>query len=692
MVKVAPPKDWAPPQSESISQDSAGTKSKFDFDDIDELLAKPERQVSSWDTASQSSIDAPAPDSLNSPNSPKVESSKVQPPAPDPEAAPRWKGDQGQTAQPLLPDKNWESEKSKGQKAWLRIVAAVLGSILLAGFIFAIMTQRAAQPANNVGKKLDENANQDPNLDASLQPGDSNSADTALVETETGNETDLKNSETENSETENSETENSETDPPVLPIQQLPSDSNPLTQKTEPQTDSTQTDSTQTDPTPTEPSEQASRLPSPFRNSEAEKPLATSRNPTRKQAGVGMVTNIEKQIGDLSGLLEQSGTSLSDLQDATIEAAGDSLAGIPKYVIEKPGSIKSDLERLNLNVGGLLFEQTPLPVVARELSALSGVPITIDARAIEAAGKEINQRISATIKDTDLNSAMDQILAPLGITKKADSVGLKFTVAQSKDFKKASHSTADFSSVDAQAKQNFIAYIQGMIAPEIWVRPQEPAEIELQGDDLVAKCPAEVHAQIDRLFSKLLAANALISAPTDLAAINQTLTRSAAILPKLEAGIENQHTIQLPIGLFLTKLQSKSSVTVVVDWENLAQQGWNPQTLIPGNIDEPTTGDVVKKLVQSMNLSVVAIDDSTLMLTTPQQAANTRDIEVYPVSKLLAGKFDEDRLKEAFATTLGYELRNEKYVYDSSCQCFIVAASQAKQRQVAALLKRLEGI
>ena len=405
-----------------------------------------------------------------------------------------------------------------------------------------------------------------------------------------------------------------------------------------------------------------------------------------------MVAKIENEMGDLAGLLEKSGASLNDLRDVAFEASGQTIVGIPKYVVEKPGAMKSDLERLKLNVGGILFEDTPLPVVVRDLISISGVPITIDARSLEAAGKDLNQPVSLTITDTDLNTAMDKILAPLGITKQPDSVGLKFTVANPQDLKPAPYSLKEFAGLDEEAKKSFMAYIQAMIDPQIWVRQQNPAMIELQGDDIAVSCPAQSHAQIKRLVAKLKSANALIADPTDAAAIAQTLTRSGAITSKLEAPIKSDQTIRTPIGSFFTKLQTKSGVTVLVDWENISKEGWTPNTLVPGNIDEPTTGDIVKQLAQSMNLSVVVVDQSTLILTTVDQAAKAGDIEVYSVAKLLAGKFDENQLKEVFETTLGFHLRSAKYVYDSSCQCFIVAASQSRQRQVEALLKRLEGI
>ena len=720
MIKVAPPKGWVPPApapDESKLQTPVGapgaagvTDSNFDFDDIETLLAKPDQIASAKQATSQTSKDSPRSKQAASAKTqpPKRTSAQTVAPRQKKRASAKTSDDGADTAasdsladdsQPMLPNQNWESGKSKSQKTRLRILAAILGLILFSGFIFAMISSFRGRSPKNVSQKQSQPADaaDDVQPDAPIA-NDVESVETAL-DTQPNSNTEetidkanpdpalpndaatgtLANPESDPDSSLDSDTEGSPIDstdasatqpPPDLPV-------GTFAGKTEPTTDDRQ--------------RQGPFLPSRFRNSENEGPdVAPDRS--SKQPGIGIVNKIEKQMGDLSGLLQESGASLSELRDATVEASGTSLAGIPKYVIEKPGPIKPDLGRLNLNVGGLLFDETPLPVVVRELSLISGIPITIDARTLEAAGKKINQPISATIKDTDLDSAMNQILAPLGITKQTDSVGLKFTVASSLEFKEATYSVAKFAGLDEENKKSFLSYIQAMIEPEIWVRAEDPATIQLQGNDIVARCPAEVHAQIDRLISKLLAANALTSDPTDAAAINQTLTRSGAILSKLESPIQNQHTIRTPIGLFLTKLQSKTGVTVIVDWENLSKQDWNPLTLIPGNIDEPTAGDTLRQLAQSMNLSVVAVDSDTVLLTTPDQAAIARDIEVYPVAKLLAGKFDEDRLKEAFATTLGYELRNEKYVYDSSCQCFIVAASQAKQRQVAALLKELEGI
>lgn len=580
----------------------------------------------------------------------------------------------------MLPDQQWESEKTKRQKRLIGILCSILAALFLAGFILA---------ATNSGKKM---------TPKDMPPGEKAESKISEVNEQTGQPSKNTDESTDTDTDTQPQLNQQDVDPTLIEdsIQKEPSPT-----KVETEIENSVPDGTAPKPpleTETEiettdnPPQQSPLVPSPFRNPTTETPSDVTPEPSKKQNGVGMVAKIDNRIGDLAGLLEKSGASLSDLRDVAFEASKQSFAGIPKYVVEKPNPVKSDLEDLKLNVGGMLFDQTPLPVVVRDLISISGVPITIDARTLQAAGKDINQPISMTIKDMDLDSAINRILVPVGITKQPDSFGLKLTVASSPELKPVSYSLADFGELDEQARQNFVAYIQAMIEPQIWVRDQNPATLLLQGDSIEANCPDDSHIQIKRLITKLKAAKALVANPDDPAAIAQTLTLSGSIVSKLESPIETKQTIRSPIGSYLNRLQSKTGVTVLVDWENVSKQGWNPQTFVPGNIDEPTTGDLIKQLAQSMGLSVIVINQETLMLTTIQEAANARDIEVYPVAKLLAGKFDEQHLKEAFETTLGYQLRTEKYVYNSTCQCFIVAAPQSKQRQVEALLKRLEGI
>jgi len=535
MIKVVPPKGWVIPQRESseskppqnkeatlnslppsAADSGKATDSNFDFEDIDQLLAQPgEVKSASQASASlqsppdqQASVETGAPEK-------KTKRSQVA------ETSLGSATDSARPVDPMLPNQQWESDESKSKKRLVRTLALVLGTVLLGGFILALTIANRNKPPIPVAENAVDDDVDEVNKDA--QPAESqDDIEPKTVETEAISKQVTQNPPSPTSDTDpepDPSTSIAPTAPPQLPgtATQLPT-----------------AEPTTADPTKEDPSKQSPQLPSPFRNAETEAPASVSPEPAKQQSAMGMVAKIENQMGDLAGLLEKSGASLSDLRDVAFEASGQTVVGMPKYVIEKPGTMKTDLARLDLNVGGLLLEDTPLPVVVRELTSISGVPITIDARSIEAAGVDVNQPISLTITDSALNTAMDQILTPLGIVKQTDSVGLKFTVANSLELELASYSLAEFADLDEQAKKSFLAYIQAMIDPQIWVRDLNPATIELQGDDIVVSCPAQSHTQIKRMVAKLKSANALIADPTDPAAMAQTLTRSGAIISPKE--------------------------------------------------------------------------------------------------------------------------------------------------------------
>ena len=419
-------------------------------------------------------------------------------------------------------------------------------------------------------------------------------------------------------------------------------------------------------------------------------PAGINIEPAPPKKKVASLDKMDGKIGDLAGLLERNGTSLNELRDIADGFEVNLPAGIPKYNIKKPDEIKPNLDKRKHNVDGMLFDKAPLPQVTRVFATITGIPITIDAEAITDAGKNPNEPISITIKESDVETALNKILVPLGLTKKEDGHGFTITVANSEVFTNEKIALPNSSKLDDAAKQRFLAYIQGMIDPEVWVREQNPASVKIEGNQIIANCSPNHHAKLNRLVEKLKASLTLIDDDSDATALVKLETRSNGIIDKLQQKIEVRHSIQLPINKYLTKLQKKTGISVIADWPDLISVGWNPKTKVPGNIDEPTAQEVIQRLAESMNLTVKAINAETLLLTTISKAESSPDVEVYSVAKLLKGKFDNDSIVEIFETTLGNSLRTSRYVYDPTCQCFIVAAPQSKQRQVEALFERLE--
>ena len=781
MIRVTPPAGWTPP--EPIKSDSSDSHSNVDipvqnssdpfngdFDDIEQILAKPQQPVQGSaapkNRTPQPSEIAPAPT-----RSKRRKRSDAQ--APTSVATQAAGSEEADDDQPMLPNDQWQSDEAKKRKRWVSTFLVLLSALLLiaAGVVAVIMNLEKpdatiAQNKNDQQVKQNDAGDEKKVVDIKNQPDEASPLEAVrkqndedednLIDNDAGQfndpgqfnhgnpnipgnekinqapkglkrlETDLNDADIQMPEPRPGNGANVLPNVPNVvpnnpaPIQQDPDNAqaNP-NQNAIPENPGREPNGIGPVPAlPMDPLPNANgkanenppnpgigispleppKLPDgpgqllPFRNGNQPAELDLAPEPARKKPGVAQLEKMNSKIGDLASLLEASDTSLTELRDIADQMTGYSPAGLPKYVIDKPDPIKPNLEKLKLGIGGLLFDNAPLSHVARNLSSITGIPFTIDARSIAAAGMNPNQLISVKIENKVLETAIAELLESNGLLHRPDSVGLQITVTNSKAFKTENYQVPNAPKLDDIGKQKFLAYIQGLIQPEIWVRAQNPATIKLEGDKIVVDAPAECHAEISALLKKLGSCFDLADEPTNAAALSATRTRSHSIQSNLEQAIEFRKTIQKPIGSFLNQLEKRSGVAVLVDWENVVPAGWTPQTIVPGNIDEPTVKEVILQLAQAMELTAYSINSNTMVMTTRSHAANTRDLEVYPVGKLLAGKLDEKFLLEVFETTLGSQLKSERYIYAPNCKCFIVSAPQSKQRQVEALLKRLEGI
>ena len=88
------------------------------------------------------------------------------------------------------------------------------------------------------------------------------------------------------------------------------------------------------------------------------------------------------------------------------------------------------------------------------------------------------------------------------------------------------------------------------------------------------------------------------------------------------------------INSLLRTVRKETKLNTILDWENLSEQGWFPNTRMPGRIDEPTNQALLDQLGHAMEVTNVVVGSDTIMLTTFENAGKLRDIEVYSVGDL----------------------------------------------------------
>ena len=434
---------------------------------------------------------------------------------------------------------------------------------------------------------------------------------------------------------------------------------------------------------------------SPFSQPDPTSPLNIE--PTKAvppQTQVGMVEAFENDLGNLSELLAGAGTSLLEFKDLTASIRTRENIGIPKYVISKPDLPKLEIEeQLELFVPGVKFDApVPLQKILRDLSSLSGLPITIDARSIAVTGKPTNPEIKFEKSNASLKETLDDLLNPLEMQYRVDGNGLSIGVFPASI---KTQKTFEFPAVielSPESRMQLISEIQVLIAPESWVVANDPATIVLKDDQFVVHGSESVQNQVGELLAKLNASLTLQKNPTDPTANAELTSKWKSLAPGLAKNAQLKHSVQSEITVFLERLGEHTGITTILDFNAILGEGWGPQTSIPGNVVEPTVQQTIKELTRSMNLAYTAVDNKTLLITTYDRSAQLVDLEVYALNQLVPDRLPVPQFQRLIIESLGSQLNSEKvrYIYQPSCHCLIVTAPQQIQRQIEALIDRLK--
>jgi hypothetical protein len=678
MIEITPPSGWQPPPQDLSAQPEAteaSTESPANstnepisshFDDIDSVL---------------NSAQTPSP---VGPKKPNPKTNRAKPPATTPIRP---------LNQPILPTDQWTSRESQLRKKRLLQIAGLIGVLALSFVVLAATWNRFQTPASTTNTEFG-------NIEST--PSELNAPNNTTTDSPSTSNPGLDPTHPDNIE------------PPMLraPIE-APDPSPALPPKLPASTDRAATaDLPTTDDAPpitpdasvpptiaTSPPQIHSNPPvglprSPIANrpptADAPATKIDSANP------LGNLENLQTQLGELSALLESSGTSLLQIQDLADANREEQLIGIPKYFIERPAAERIDIaKQLSLPCGGLRYTQTQLATVLRDLSTITGIPLALNADSVLAVSPSADPRIDIDIAAVDYDTAIESMLQPLGLTKSLSPSGAVVIHALEPDaFIEKKHTLPKFPQSEEPEAAHLVSAIQALFSPESWVQEPIPAVIELTDDEIAVHNTSLVQQQIADFIEKVDACIKLLTDPDDVDAKQRLTPKWNRIAKKLEQATGLKHTPDRLLVDLLAQIQQRTGVTVLVDWDQLLPLGWTPLTKVPGYMDEENLGEFLKQLTRSMKLTYRVVDDATVELTTFESAAESVELEVYHFGKLLTGPLNEAQAMRLIAETLGAQLQTPRvrYVYEPKYQSFVLLAPQSLQRQLAALIKKLEGL
>ena len=700
MIEVVAPEGYKPPAIKNDSEANAGSDSAIsgNFEDIDSLLA----------SAHQGRNDPqPKPRKKSSPK----KKSKPQPgdkpkltpltPAQTTEGIPRPKRSTGvaasgettstnqqQPSEPsLLPNSQWDSEAARKKKRILQIVMlALLATVAIGASVWALLGIGSTDKADDTIAKKDPAVIQSPTdadpdaLNAVAKPPSSATSLSDGESTKVGNTSDETNVTDTTSPTGVSPTGSPSELSPQAVVNNSASQSSPPPLEVATPPDST----TSIDPAPKKSADPDDTATSPLANNTTD-PTSTAEDNSP------LIPSTENSLGKLSEILKGQGTSLKEIEDIAEIQKERALIGTPTYLIERPNRKALNIERqLAAELSGWKLDNVPLIDAIKDLEMISDVPVTFAPELFHDGRFEFTRPITLKVEAVTVKAAFERLLAEDGLTAQPTAAGVKISTPQSNDVFTKSYPQ------NFCTNENSISRLRDLIIAVTGITDWNDDEYKLEvlADSVSVSHRQNEHRQIDELLQKL---NAAANYKNDAAAMKTTLLPLAlkaentmALSPELKTINPYRHSMRL--GSLFRQVRQATNLATIIDWENLAKQGWYPNTITPGRLAEPTNRQLLEQLGHSMEATTIVIGPDIVMLTTFENAGQQRDIEVYSVGDVIDNKMTAPQLDQLLTETLGIDQLtppNAVVIYFAECKCLVAKAPQIVQRQLHLIVNEL---
>ena len=653
-------------------EETEDTASSFDFDDIEKILQK-----SPGKAAKVASSNSPPRPTASDAATGAPRSRSGDQPASQPEPA---------TQHAPAPGEQWTSPAAKSRQKWVIAGAVAIGSLLLVFAVIGVII-------GNSGSKQGDAAN--------LAAGDSNAKATipGTAENNPAKDTETPPSKTDPKQPTNNGAVSPETTPPISET----SKDETATLDDGPDSVTRQPEMNNTPPVvpPAVSSEQSGQQPTneppPASNETPDDEAEQTRPNGLDSLLIGMDNRgdesvLNSNLGELANLLEKKGTSILEINDLAAVIRNSQMIGLPSYHFEKPVPFNPEqLERLQDPCAGVQYEDIPVLVALREISLITGVPFQLNVEAIASKNIDLATPVNFKLIDKNFIEVVREMLKPLELEVGFDGTKIpKIAPINHGVMTDVKYDLPKLHDPTDEKISKFMESIKVLIAPKTWTREENPATIQILDNQLVIHQTPENQAKIKDYLLK-------IQAGIQMTAGDQASTgvfKNRWVEARKKTGQPFASGFRTPVSLeaMLNQIQQVSQVNIVVDWESVLPTGWTPQTIVPAKIEENTVDEAIHQLVRTMGLTSRYIDSNTIEITTFKSAADSAELEVYSCHKILSGKMTPEALMQALEGALHFnanQLNNIRVVYEPECQCIIALAPQLVQRQIHAVLERL---
>jgi hypothetical protein len=351
--------------------------------------------------------------------------------------------------------------------------------------------------------------------------------------------------------------------------------------------------------------------------------------------------------------------------------------------------------RLADSMASLDVRDMPLVEFLRLISQFSTIPITLPPESLSMAGLAATDPVSASHRNATVQNVLNSALQPKRLAYEIIDghliVGSHYAI--DRRLRRMEHSVSDLVGGDPQRLRALVDDLHRLVAPTSWQGHGGMGTLTAESDKLIVVETAEVHYQLYTFCEKLRMARGLPSRRRAGQEHFRLDTRTARARAKLN----------LPLGIrcetdtrfidILRRLEKLTAVTLLVDWQAVAQLGWSPETTMTLVLEDVTLDEALRSLLAPMDLTYRAVDEVTLEITTPQALAEHPELEFYAVGDLTDNRTGRGVEGAQLVERLSELLSDQPLppetglAFDPQSQCLMALLPQPQQRTVAELLE-----
>ncbi len=337
-------------------------------------------------------------------------------------------------------------------------------------------------------------------------------------------------------------------------------------------------------------------------------------------------------------------------------------------------------------IPAIQFQNTPLLDAVRLLSQMSTIPITVDSEVLAWSKLSTETKLNLSKQDTTVGQLLEEILTAYRVGYRIDKG--EILVGTSSPDAKLLTLPFPISKVasDAEDQKALYAAVETLVAPETWQSSGGVGTAELKGGALAVSQTPETTYRVLVFFEKLSLARGkeplAKKFPRELFALSTRREKAAPILLR-NASVTYYHPA--PLVDILHELERQTQARILIDWHGLRAANWSMKAQGTLTVEGTPLNEALDSLLAPLDLTWKAIDARTIQVTSQVAADAARELEFYPVKKLLPDGGNDDEL----LTRLNDEFSpgdDELFWIDSNSSTLVARLCQTRQVELGKLL------